>query len=270
MNLIDAHTHTYLRGIEDLKSMAESGVTHAVICAFFPVFPSSSSTLLDLFRWMDITERGRFLQAGMTPILAVGIHPRSLPPAKEADVVFQAVRNMVREKSVQAIGEIGLEKGTAEECSILLRQLLLAKDLGIPAVIHTPRSDKAARVRQTMEIAAESGIPANLLIFDHMTPELIGEVRKFNSGIRVGLTIQPGKTTPEDVLKAAEDHGVWRMHLDSDLSNAPSSPAAVATCARSLLAAGMKADDVRAIAFGNAAEAFGISDPPSAHRNAAP
>jgi predicted metal-dependent TIM-barrel fold hydrolase len=65
MPFIDAHTHSYLRGPEDLESMALSGVEALVVCAFLPVQPSDSSGLIDLFRWLDTVERARLADHGL-------------------------------------------------------------------------------------------------------------------------------------------------------------------------------------------------------------
>ena len=76
---IDSHTHCYLRGPEDLKSMSSAGIDGVVVCSYFPVKPTGTSTLVDLHRWIEEVELPRLKSFGMVGKAALGIHPRSIP-----------------------------------------------------------------------------------------------------------------------------------------------------------------------------------------------
>ena len=52
MRYIDAHTHSHLRGTEDLQAMAQAGVEGVVVCAYLPVRPSHPAGVEDLWRWL--------------------------------------------------------------------------------------------------------------------------------------------------------------------------------------------------------------------------
>lgn len=256
MKFIDAHTHTFLRGPEDLERMGNAGTVCAVVCAFLPVQPTCAGTLLDLFAWLDTVERERLEKRGIREILAVGIHPRCIPPAPDTAPVIERVKAMLQSGRAGAVGEIGLEKGTDAERGILLEQLRLAAELSVPAVVHTPRTNKEAMVQETLRIIDESGIADELVILDHLTPAIVRALDAKGRTFRMGLTLQPGKTTPEEVKALLDERGPERLHLDSDLSHMPSQPDAVAEAARRLAELGAQRGDIEKLTFSNAASAL--------------
>ena len=257
---IDAHTHTYLRGMEDLLAMKQAGITHAVVCAYLPTQPSSADTLIDLFHWLDREERERLAKAGIREILALGIHPRSLPPLREMHRVFQEIRTLAADGRIQAIGEVGLETGSSEERTAFREQLSLSLELDLPLIMHTPRTQKFRMTLDALFTTTQCGVPQRNVIADHLTPDLVGEVRRSGGSFRMGVTVQPGKAANEDVLAIVREYGTENIHLDSDMSQAASTPCSVAQCAAFLLENGVSAQDVRALTFDNAARIFGVSE----------
>lgn len=258
MRFIDAHTHTFLRGPEDLARMAQSGVRAAVVCAFLPVAPTGAASLLDLFTWLDTVERARLDAAGIALRLAVGIHPRSMPPEEDVERVLDAVRAKVESGRAVAIGEIGLESGSDAEEALLLRQLVLARELGVPAIVHTPRANKTARVEATLRLIDASGIAPAAVLLDHLTGEGIEALDRERRGLWMGLTVQPGKTTPEDIAAILARRGPERLVVDSDLSHLPSDPCAVAEAARRLGELGVAPEAIARVTWENASIALGL------------
>ena len=258
MAFIDAHTHTFLRGPEDLAVMARAGIESAVVCAFLPVPASGACSLIDLFSWLDGVERRRLCQAGIRPIIAVGVHPRSLPPEDELDRVLTGMTSLVTAERASAIGEIGLETGSEAEKSLLLRQLCLARDLQAPAIVHTPRANKRERLRETLRLVDEAGIAPGQVILDHLTPDLVAEIDAQKRPFWMGLTVQPGKTTPEEIARLVLSRGPSRLIVNSDLSHMPSWPDALAMTARQLSELGLTPADIDSLTRGNAAQALGI------------
>ena len=256
MTFIDAHTHTFLRGPEDLSAMAQSGVRTAVVCAFLPVVPSGASSLLDLFTWLDGVERSRLAHADIDMRLAVGLHPRSIPPACDIEMVLDRVRSLVEAKRAAAIGEIGLETGSDEERDVFFRQLCLARDLCVPAIVHTPRKDKAERVEATLRLIDQAGIAPERVVLDHLTPELVAALDAQKRGFWIGITLQPGKTTPEQIADLIGARGAERLLLNSDLSHMPSNPDAVSKAARRLGELGIAPLDIARVTSENAARAI--------------
>ena len=113
-----------------------------------------------------------------------------------------------------AIGEIGLEDGTDEEREVLKAQLLLAKKLDIPAIIHTPRKNKAAILEKTLEILDSVSFPEDLALIDHNSVETVKVV--LERGYWAGITVQPGKLSVEEAVKVVEEFGDERLVANSD------------------------------------------------------
>lgn len=247
MKYIDSHTHTYLRGPEDLQSMAIAGVEGVVICSYFPIRPGGSSTLIDLFYWLQ-DEMGRLANYGITSQMAVGIHPRSIPKI-EVDEVMDQILNLFDHGLAAALGEVGLETGSAEEREVLAKQLRIANDYGRPMIIHTPQNNKAEIVEATLGILKEEKIDASMVVLDHLTPELVAKVK--DEGAIAGLTLQPGKMTYKDVEAAISKTGPERIVLNSDLGNKPSDPLALPKAAFHMDRDGISGRDIELVTYSN-------------------
>ncbi len=209
MTVIDTHIHSEGRSVEDLRFMAENGIRKAITCAFYPLPPKFQETLIDLARKLTEFEPRRGERAGMEIFSAIGIHPRCIPPD------WQKVLDFVESYSgYVAVGEIGLEDGTDEEREVLKSQLLLAKKLDIPAIIHTPRKNKVAILEKTLEILDSVSFPEDLALIDHNSVETVKVV--LERGYWAGITVQPGKLSVEEAVKIVEEFGDERLVANSD------------------------------------------------------
>ncbi len=209
MAVIDTHIHSEGRSVEDLKFMAENGIKKAITCAFYPIRPGFPETLIDLARKLTEFEPKRGKRAGIKIHSAVGIHPRCIPPD------WQRVLDFIESYSgYVAIGEIGLEDGTDVEREVLKAQLLLAKRLDIPAIIHTPRKNKVAILEKMLEVLEEMSFPEDLALIDHNSVETVKVI--LDRGYWAGITVQPGKLSVEEAVKIVEEFGDERLVANSD------------------------------------------------------
>jgi uncharacterized protein len=254
MSFIDAHTHSHLRGAEDLQAMAQAGVGGVVVCAYLPVRPSHPAAVEDLWRWLTTVEAARLAGAGLAARVAAGVHPRCIPD-HGVDALLDALARLLESGAAAAVGEIGLEAGTAVEHDLLERQLRLAQRLGVPAIVHTPRERKEPALDATLALLARVGDPARVVV-DHLTPELVGRVRA--AGAVAGVTVQPRKATARDVEEVVRRHGAAGVVVDSDMSQAASDPLAVPRVAAHLAQAGLAPDAVAAVTGDNARRLFGF------------
>lgn len=256
MAFIDSHTHLFLRGAEDLEAMALAGVRAAAICAYLPVKPSAAATLLDLFRWLTEAEPARFKAAGMRALPVVGVHPRCVPD-QGLDLAYEAVDRLLASKAAVALGEVGLETATAEEKEVLAAQLKLAIARKATVVVHTPRGDKERVLGELLPVLERSKVDPATVVIDHLTPDLVGRVRE--RGFNAGLTVQPGKMTPEGVLAVVRAHGARGVLVDSDAAHVSADVLAVPRVARCLEMAGVPASEIALVTGGNAAAIFGVA-----------
>jgi TatD DNase family protein len=93
------------------------------------------------------------------PVTA-GVHPHQAKLASEA--TYDQMRGLAREGSIVAIGEVGLDfhydyspRDTQRE--VFRRQVLLARDVGLPLVVHTREADAETAALLEEEGARETG-----------------------------------------------------------------------------------------------------------------
>jgi len=247
VRIIDSHTHTYLRGPEDLDLMAVAGIEGAVVCSYLPVQPSGASTLKDLFNWQIGIESMRLSSYHIDCRVAVGIHPRSIP-TNEIELVYDRLIAIFDNETATAMGEIGLEVGSKEEIDVFVQQLRIAKDYARPMIVHTPKNNKAAVFEKALAILKEEDVDGSKVIIDHLTPDLVPRAREF--GALAGLTIRPGGASPGDVEAIISKCGPEGVVLGSDIGDSPSDPLALPRTVRQLMQS-LSARDVELIVYSN-------------------
>lgn len=129
MRFTDSHCHlTMSRAEEDLRSARDAGVRGFVVPA----------TKLD-----DAAHAVAIAQQHSDVWSAVGFHPHE---AKDCDdAAFAEIMRLARQPRVVAIGEVGLDyhymhSDRETQRAVLLRHVLLAKELDLPLIIHNRES----------------------------------------------------------------------------------------------------------------------------------
>jgi predicted metal-dependent TIM-barrel fold hydrolase len=74
------------------------------------------------------------------------------------DVLNVLPRYLVKD-TVVAVGEVGYDCITPAEDMALSRQLDMAAEHGLPALVHAPHRDKLRGVRRSIDLITESGFP---------------------------------------------------------------------------------------------------------------
>lgn len=220
--MIDAHIHADTRPYEDFEKMAIAGINKTITCAHDPLPMKVSAVTLEHIQRLLEVDAQRAKENGIKLYVAAGIHPRSIP--RDYKKVIKNLPQILEDRRVVAIGEIGIEKGTQLEIKVLKEQLELADELKIPVIIHTPRKNKKKITRILLQIL-EDNIDTSKLLIDHVNTEIIKEVIDQES--MLGLTIQPGKMTPFEAVMIMREYGVDKFILNSDMSSAPSDPLSV-------------------------------------------
>ena len=235
--LIDPHTHTAFLSWKDLTYLAEAGYEAVVTLAYTPYVPSHPASLEDHFTHLE-AEASRLKAVGLRAVIGVGLHPRCIKPG-HASAQLEVVRRWLPKAHV--LGEVGIENPTSNlEAEALRTQLMMAKEAGLTAVIHTPRNRKREALKAIINAVRESGIKPENVVIDHLTPEpaLLDEVIKL--GAWAGVTIQPGKASVQDLeyLIEAVPEALEHTLINSDAGRDPSNPLAAAEAYEALVRKG--------------------------------
>ena len=227
MRIIDPHIHMQSRTTDDYRLMAEAGIVAVCEPAFWlgsdRQYPESH---LDYFNHLTTFEPGRAAKRGVKHYCFLGVNPKESENVDLAEKVLAKIDPYLARPTVLGIGEIGLNKNTDNEIRMLKRQLVMAAERGVVAVIHTPHMAEKKRGTQIIaQVIKELDPPRHLCVVDHCTRETIDLAR--STGCWTGLTVYPGKLSPEEAAGILRDYGPDRMLLNSSADWEDSDPLAV-------------------------------------------
>jgi TatD DNase family protein len=152
--LIDTHCHLDFSAFdEDRDAVMERALDGGVSRIVVPAVDMAS-----IPRVLGLAEQHPEVYA------AVGLHPNDIPADKTIDEAIQVIRQAAANSKVVAIGEIGLDyhwqKAPPDlQHEWLLRQLDLAAELKLPAILH---NREASADMLTTLAAWVKGLPAEL------------------------------------------------------------------------------------------------------------
>ncbi|MFT3982651.1 MAG: TatD family hydrolase [Lachnospiraceae bacterium] len=169
---------------ELLAQLEKNGISYAV---------NVSSDLESCRKTLELTKRHAFLYG------ALGIHPSETGKLTEKDIVWLGEKS--EEKKIVAIGEIGLDYYWDEpdrdiQKKWFIRQLALAKEKGLPVIIHS--RDAAKDTLEVMKEQHAEEIGGVIHCFSY-GPEIAEEYLKMGFYIGIGgvLTFQNAKKIKE-------------------------------------------------------------------------
>jgi hypothetical protein len=172
--------------------------------------------------------------------------------------VLDVLPRYLAKDGVVAVGEVGFDSMTAEEESAFRRQLELAGEYDLPVLVHTPHRDKLAGTRRTLELVADSGLPPERVLVDHLnetTVTLVDDV-----GCWAGFSIYPDTKMDEyRMVRILRERGPERVLVNSAADWGRSDPLKTRKTADAMLAAGFTDDDVDRVMWRNPVEFFGQS-----------
>jgi predicted metal-dependent TIM-barrel fold hydrolase len=132
---------------------------------------------------------------------------------------------------VLGIGEIGLNKNTANELTIFREQLQLALQYHQLILIHTPHlHDKLRGTELTLKLLAELRFPPERVWIDHVEEHTIRPV--LDAGYWAGLTLYPTtKMSTSRAVDLLERFPHEKILVNSSADWGPSSPFTLQECA---------------------------------------
>ena len=255
----DPHIHMTSRTTDDYAAMAAAGIRAIVEPAFWLGQPrthvgSFEDYFLSLLGW----ERFRASQFGIRHLCTMGLNPKEANNSRLADGVMELLRLYVEKDGVVAVGEIGYDDVTPAEEKYFAAQIELAKDAGLPILIHTPHRDKKRGTERTLALVKESGIAPELTLVDHNNEETLASV--LDSGCWAGHSIYPAtKMDEQRMVTLVKQYGAERILINSAADWGVSDPLKVPKTAQAMREAGIDAERVATICWKNPLNFFAQS-----------
>lgn len=258
MRIFDPHIHMSARTTDDYVAMYESGVRAVVEPSFWLGQPRTSvGSFVDYFDALIGWERFRAAQYGIRHHCTIGLNPKEANDPRCREVLAVLPRYLAKD-GVVAVGELGYDSMTPEEEEVFATQLALARDVGLPAVVHTPHRDKAAGTTRTLDVVRESGIGPERVVVDHLNETTVAEVAA--SGCWMGFSIYPHTKMDEHRMVAIlREYGTERMLVNSAADWGQSDPLKTRKTAEAMLDAGFTEHDVDVVLWQNPVAFYGQS-----------
>jgi predicted metal-dependent TIM-barrel fold hydrolase len=258
MRIFDPHIHMSARTTDDYVAMYESGVRAVVEPSFWLGQPRTSvGSFVDYFDALIGWERFRAAQYGIRHHCTIGLNPKEANDPRCREVLAVLPRYLAKD-GVVAVGELGYDSMTPEEEEVFVTQLALARDVGLPAVVHTPHRDKAAGTTRTLDVVRESGIGPERVVVDHLNETTVAEVAA--SGCWMGFSIYPHTKMDEHRMVAIlREYGTERMLVNSAADWGQSDPLKTRKTAQAMLDAGFTEHDVDVVLWQNPVAFYGQS-----------
>ncbi|MFW2514262.1 TatD family hydrolase [Demequina sp. SO4-13] len=259
MRIFDPHIHMTSRTTDDYEAMYAAGVRALVEPAFWLGQPRTNvGAFLDYFDSLLGWERFRAAQFGIRHHATIALNPKEANDPRCRDVLGEIPRYLLKD-GVVAVGEVGYDSMTPEEDEVFAQQLQMALDAELPVLVHTPHRDKLAGTRRTLDVVRESGVPAHMVLVDHLNETNVELVRE--AGAWAGFSIYPDtKMDPDRMVAILSEYGLDRMIVNSAADWGRSDPLKTLATGNAMLAAGFSDDDVDRVLWRNPVEFYAQSN----------
>jgi uncharacterized protein len=258
MRIFEPHIHMTSRTTGDYQSMYAVGVRALVEPAFWLGQPRTGVTsFTDYFDSLIGWERFRAGQYGIRHHCTIALNPKEANDPRCAEVVEVLPRYLAKD-GVVAVGEIGYDSMTPAEDEAFGRQLRLAHEHGLPALVHTPHRDKLAGTRRTLDVVRESGMAPDLVLVDHLNELTVRPVAE--AGCWMGFSIYPDtKMDPDRMVAILREYGTDRVLVNSAADWGHSDPLNAYRTGQAMLAGGFAEADVQKVLWDNPVAFYGQS-----------
>jgi len=215
MKIFDPHVHMTSRTTDDYQAMAAAGIVALVEPAFWLGQPRTTvGSFVDYFNSLVGWEPFRASQFGIRHFCTIGLNPKESNNPNVADDVIAMLPRWLEKDGVVAVGEVGFDDQTEAEERSLLRQFDLAKEYGLPVLIHTPHRDKKRGTIHTIDTIRKAGFPEERVLIDHNNEETLPIV--LETKCWAGHSIYPHTKMDENRMAAlVQKHGADRIIINS-------------------------------------------------------
>jgi uncharacterized protein len=259
MKIFDPHVHMTSRTTDDYDAMARAGIVAVVEPAFWLGQPrTSAGSFVDYFQSLLGWERFRASQFGIRHFCTIGLNPKEANNARLSDEVLQLLPRFLGKDGVVGVGEIGFDDQTDAEESCFARQIELAREFGLPVLVHTPHRDKKQGTVRSIALVRSLGFPEERVLIDHNNEETLPVV--LDSGCWAGHTIYPHTKMDEHRMAAlVRTYGTGRIIVNSAADWGISDPLKVPKTIAVMREQGIADADIETIVWDNPVAFFAQS-----------
>lgn len=258
MRIFDPHIHMTSRTTDDYEALSAAGVRALVEPAFWLGQPRTSvESFIDYFDGLLGWERFRASQFGIAHHATIALNPKEANDPRCAGTLDLLPRYLVKD-GVVAVGEVGFDSMTEVEEQVFVRQLELAVEHDLPAMVHTPHREKAAGTQRTLDLVNAVGIAPEKVVVDHLNETTVDMVD--DTGAWMGFSIYPDTKMDENRMVAVlQRRGLDRVMVNSAADWGRSDPLKTLRTGEAMLTAGFSEDDVDRVLWRNPIEFFAQS-----------
>ena len=260
MKIFDPHVHMTSRTTDDYQAMADAGIIAIIEPAFWLGQPrTEAGSFIDYFNSLVGWERFRASQFGIRHFCTIAMNPKEANNAKLCEEVIDLMPRYLEKEGVVAVGEIGYDDQTPVEEKYFARQLEMAKEHGLPVLIHTPHRDKKRGTIRSIDLVRDVGFPEERTLIDHNTEETLALV--LDTGCWAGHTIYPNTKMDEHrMTKLVAEYGSDRIIINSAADWGISDPLKVPKTVAVMQASGIPEATIEKIVWDNPVAFFSQGD----------
>lgn len=253
----DAHIRTDCIEDDVLENLLHFGVAKVLLAAHAPAPFEVAGDLLAYFGGLVSNEFHRLRRVGLTPVVALGVHPDAVPRRAHYEV-WRELPSLLADPAVVAVGELALTDESEAQEALLRRQLEIAAEADLPVLVTAASRERARHVRRILALLEESPVQASRVMVNHIDFTCLRPV--LEAGCWAGVTVGPmhlEQAAATDLIGRYRAEAVDRVIVNSGLRPGPADVLALPKLALGLTEAGLTQSEVRRLVWGNAERLFG-------------
>jgi uncharacterized protein len=253
MRYIDPHIHMISRTTDDYARMAYAGCVAVSEPAFWAGFDRGTAAgFHDYFRHLTEVEAKRAAQFHIRHYSWLCINAKEAENVKLSREVIAMIPEFLGKPGVLGIGEIGLNKNTANEATVFQEHVDLAMKTNELILIHTPHlEDKFKGTRMIVDmLKGDKRVTPGRVCIDHVEEHTVRLA--LDNGFWCGMTLYPvTKMTPSRAADVIEMYGPDRIMVNSAGDWGRSDPLAVPEFIQEMKRRGHPAEVIDRVVYQN-------------------
>jgi uncharacterized protein len=250
---IDPHIHMISRVTDDYHRMAQCSCVAVSEPAFWAGFDRGSAEgFRDYFHHLTEVEPKRAALFGIQHYSWLCINAKEAENVKLSREVITVIPDYLNKPNVLGIGEIGLNKNTANEAVVFQEHVDLAMKTGELILIHTPHlEDKYKGTRMIIDMLKnDRRVEPERVCIDHVEEHTVRLA--LEGGFWCAMTLYPiTKCTPARAVDVLEMVGTDHIMVNSAGDWGKSDPLAVPEFMLEMKRRGHPADTIRKVVYDN-------------------